>query len=216
MLAQIPIRIAQHTRRRARQEATTMDQVTPRVRRPRADFARNRHEILSSAERHFTAEGVNTSLETVAREAGVGSATLYRHFPTREALLAEVLEGRSDRLATDTERIAAIADPGKALAEWLLAMEDYFAAFEGLTGPLLDAFLAEHNPLTTTCSNFINVTEDFLGAAQHAGVARSDLRARDLFLATLMLSWVRGAALADGSSQPRMRLLIENGWAARA
>jgi AcrR family transcriptional regulator len=193
-----------------------MDQVTPAVRRPRADFARNRQEILGSAERQFTAEGVNSSLETVAKNAGVGSATLYRHFPTREALLAEVLQGRSDRLDTETERIAAIVDPGTALTEWLLAMEDFFAAFEGLTGPLRDAFLAEHNPLTTTCSGFIDVTEKFLTAAQSAGVARSDLRARDLFLATLMLSWIRGAALADESSQPHMRLLVEQGWAAGA
>jgi AcrR family transcriptional regulator len=72
-----------------------------RARRPRADFERNRSEILAQAERHFAAEGVGASLEAVARDAGVGSATLYRHFPTRDALLAEVLERRATQIEAE-------------------------------------------------------------------------------------------------------------------
>ncbi|MGY1967166.1 TetR/AcrR family transcriptional regulator, partial [Nocardia gipuzkoensis] len=66
-----------------------------RGRKPRADVQRNRAALLETAQRHFLRHGVGTSLEAVAKEAGVGPGTLYRHFPTREALLAAVLQTRS-------------------------------------------------------------------------------------------------------------------------
>src|SRR3954447_11253354 len=138
----------------------------PRVRRPRADFERNRSEILAQAERHFSAEGVGASLEAVARDAGVGSATLYRHFPTRDALLAEVLERRATQLDAEIERIETLGDSDAALEAWLLAMEDFFGAYEGLPGPMRSAFLEEHNPLATTCVGFIELTDRLLRAAQ--------------------------------------------------
>jgi len=181
-------------------------------RRPRADFARNRAGILDSAERQFSAEGVNASLETVARGAGVGSATLYRHFPTREALLAELLERRIVQIESERSRIDRMDDTGEALAAWLVALEDFFAAFDGLPGPLRDAMLEEHNPLTTTCTGFIDSTDTFLAAAQRDGKARESLRGRDLFLAALTLSWIRGASLADRDSQRQLRALISDGW----
>ncbi|WP_439145725.1 TetR/AcrR family transcriptional regulator [Streptomyces canus] len=65
-------------------------------RKPRADVQRNRAALLETAQRHFLQHGVGTSLEAVAKEAGVGPGTLYRHFPTREALLAAVLQTRSE------------------------------------------------------------------------------------------------------------------------
>ena len=102
------------------------------VRRHRADFERNRSEILAQAERHFAAEGVGASLEAVARDAGVESATLYRHSPTRDVLLAEVLERRATQIEAEIERIEAMSDSGAALAAWLVAMEDFFGAYEGL------------------------------------------------------------------------------------
>lgn len=109
------------------------------------------------AERHFAADGVGASLEAVARDAGVGSATLYRHFPTRDALLAEVLERRASQIVAEIERIEAMSDSGDTLEAWLVAMEDYFGAYEGLPGPSRSAFLEEHSPLATTCVGFRGV-----------------------------------------------------------
>lgn len=186
--------------------------VGSRPRRPRADYARNRHEILASAEKRFAAEGINSSLENVARDAGVGSATLYRHFPTRDALLAEVLQRRNDQLMAERDRIDDIDDTARALQEWLLALEDFFSAFDGLPGPLRSAFIEEHNPLALTCTGFIEHTDHFLAAAQSEGRAHSWLRGRDLFLAALTLSWVRDASLADESSQPHLQALMQGGW----
>lgn len=185
-----------------------------RTRRPRADFTRNRAEILESADRQFAAAGVTTSLEAVAREAGVGSATLYRHFPTRDDLLAEVLQRRTVWIEAERDRIMDIDDTGAALTEWLMALETFFSEFDGLPDPLRNAYLEEHNPLATTCTGFIDLTDIFVSRAQADGKAKVWLRGRDLFLAALSLSWIRGATLADDSSQDHLRELVVHGWAA--
>lgn len=184
-----------------------------RARRVRSDFERNRTEILHQAEKHFSAHGVSASLEAVARDAGVGSATLYRHFPTREALLAALLEHRVTRVAAEQERISNLDDTAQALQEWLVALEDFFGAFDGLPDPLRSALEQEHNPLATTCIGFVDTTERFLHAAQEDGRARPDVRGRDLFLNALALSWVRGSSMADASSQQHLRDLARDGFA---
>lgn len=186
-----------------------------RRRRPRADFERNRSEILMQADRHFAAGGVGTSLEAVARDAGVGSATLYRHFPTRDALLAEVIERRASQIEVEIARIEGMSDSGAALEAWLVAMEDFFGAYEGLPGPLRDAFLEEHNPLATTCVGFVESTDRLLRAAQKDGHARPGVRGRDLFLGALAVSWLRGASMADRSSPEHLRKLLRDGYAVR-
>jgi AcrR family transcriptional regulator len=185
-------------------------------RRPRADSDRNRIEILNQAEKHFSDHGVNASLETVARSAGVGSATLYRHFPTRDALLAELLQRRNTRLDDERARIKKLADSGAALRQWLAALESYFTAFDGLPEPLRNALLEEHNPLASTCYGFIEYTDEFLAAAQHDGKASLSVRGRDLFLAALAFSWVRGASLADDSSLRHLHDLIADGYTGNA
>ncbi len=183
-----------------------------RERRTRADSERNRSQIVAQAERHFTEVGVGASLEAVARDAGVGSATLYRHFPTREALLAEVLQRRVEKFEAARTRIEQLDDPDAALEAWLAALEEFFSAFDGLPGPLRSALAQEHNPLAMTCVGFIDGTDHFLEAAQRRGTARQDVRGRDLFLAALATSWVRGSSLADEGSAERLRLLMRNGY----
>ncbi|MFI6310067.1 TetR/AcrR family transcriptional regulator [Nocardia fusca] len=108
-------------------------------RRPRADVQRNRAALLEAAQRQFLKFGVGTSLEAVAKEAGVGPGTLYRHFPNREALLAAVLQSRSEELETRRADIAQLDDAMERLRRWLRAMEEYFSAFSGLPEPLMAA-----------------------------------------------------------------------------
>jgi AcrR family transcriptional regulator len=183
-----------------------------RERRTRADFERNRSEIVAQAERHFAEVGVGASLEAVARDAGVGSATLYRHFPTREALLAEVLQRRIEKFEAARGRIEELDDADAALEAWLAALEEFFSAFDGLPGPLRSALVEDHNPLAVTCVGFIDGTDHFLEAAQRRGTAQRDVRGRELFLAALATSWVRGSSLADEGSADRLRRLIRDGY----
>src|SRR6185312_13716673 len=89
------------------------------ARAPRADALRNRSRVLAAAEQVFMARGTTVSTEEIARAAGVGIGTVFRHFPTKEALVQGVFVARLRRLAEDAFRLAESADPGKALTSFL-------------------------------------------------------------------------------------------------
>src|SRR5688500_7899646 len=142
------------------------------ARRPRTDAQRNRTHILGVAERHFAEHGIEGSMDAIAKRAGVGAGTLYRHFPTRDALLAALLQARDEELVA--RRIAIEreeSDSTEALARWLDAMVEWVNAFDGLPEPLRAALSAESSPLALTCQGFITTTDAFLQAAQRDGGA---------------------------------------------
>jgi len=186
-------------------------------RKPRADVQRNRAALLEAAQRHFLKYGVGTSLEAVAKEAGVGPGTLYRHFPTREALLAAVLQARSEELVARQEEIARLGDADKALEQWLRALEEYFSAFSGLPEPLMSAARAQDpdNPLTLPCDTVITATEEYVQAAQRTGCVRKSVKGYDLFLAAISVAWLKGAGAAEEESLDRVRALIVAGYRER-
>ncbi|MGY2119784.1 TetR/AcrR family transcriptional regulator [Nocardia gipuzkoensis] len=184
-----------------------------RGRKPRADVQRNRAALLETAQRHFLRHGVGTSLEAVAKEAGVGPGTLYRHFPTREALLAAVLQTRSEELVARQADIEQLGDAGEALEQWLRAMEEYFSAFSGLPDPLMAAARAQEpdNPLTIPCEIFITSTDKYVEAARLAGHVRASVRGYELFLAACSIAWIKGNG-AEEESLDRLRTLIASGY----
>ncbi|KAK1182664.1 TetR/AcrR family transcriptional regulator [Streptomyces sp. NBS 14/10] len=186
-------------------------------RRPRADVQRNRAALLDAAQRHFLRYGVGTSLEAVAKEAGVGPGTLYRHFPTREALLASVLQTRSEELVARQAEIARLGDAAEALVQWLRAMEEYFSSFSGLPEPLMAAARAEEpgNPLTVPCDTLIATTDEYVRAAQLAGHVRPGVKGYDLFLAACSVAWIKGTGATGEESLDRLRALIEIGYRER-
>ncbi len=186
----------------------------PQERKPRADVVRNRASILDAAQRHFLAHGIGTSLEAVAKEAGVGAGTLYRHFPSREALLAGVLQLRSQELMSRQARIAEITDPDEALQQWMRALEDYFSAYSGLPEPLLTAAREREpdNPLTLPCEQLITTTGQYLEAAQRHGHAQPGIKGYDLFLAANSVAWIKGTGAADEASLTALRTIIETGY----
>jgi AcrR family transcriptional regulator len=98
------------------------------ARKPRADGQRNRERLLEVAKAAFADVGPDVSLEEIARRAGVGIGTLYRHFPTREALVEAVYRREFEQLAAAAERLMASETPGEALREWMRLMVDYIAA----------------------------------------------------------------------------------------
>ena len=100
----------------------------PVQRKPRTDAARNRERILEVAKEAFFTSGANTSLDEVARQAGVGAGTLYRHFPTRDALLEAVYHTEVAKLAAAEQELSAKLPPVEALRAWMLLFVDYIAA----------------------------------------------------------------------------------------
>ena len=187
---------------------------TQQGRKPRADVQRNRAALLDAAQRHFLKYGVGTSLEAVAKEAGVGPGTLYRHFPTREALLAAVLQTRSEELVARQAEITQLGDAYKALEQWLRALEEYFSAFSGLPEPLMAAARAQDpdNPLTLPCDTVITATEEYVQAAQRTGHVRASVKGYDLFLAAISVAWLKGTGAVDEDSLDRLRALTANGY----
>jgi AcrR family transcriptional regulator len=97
----------------------------PPTRKPRADAKRNRERILEVAKDVFTRDGAAASLDDIARRAGIGNATLYRHFPTRDALIEAVYRGEVEKLAAAEQRFAATMPPLEALRAWMLLFIDH-------------------------------------------------------------------------------------------
>ncbi len=183
-------------------------------RRTRADAARNRAHILSVAETGFAEQGVELAMDAIAKRAGVGAGTLYRHFPTREALVAAVLEQHF--LELDRQRVAITEDQTdslRALERWLDAVSVWMRAYEGLTGPLSAAHRNQTSPFAPTCQQVIAATEVFLKSAQRDGHARPELNAPDLFMATLAVAWVSRAAEDAENSASAVRGILRSGWA---
>jgi AcrR family transcriptional regulator len=97
-------------------------------RRPRSDAQRNRDRILEVAKEAFTRHGADASLDEIAKQAGVGAGTLYRHFSTRDALIEAVYRSEVERLAAAGDSFAAAMPPIEALRSWMLLFVDYIAA----------------------------------------------------------------------------------------
>jgi AcrR family transcriptional regulator len=99
----------------------------PPARKPRADGQRNRERILEVAKEVFTRDGATASLDDIARQSGIGPGTLYRHFPTRDALIEAVYRSEVEKLAAAEQRFAAAMPPLEALRAWMLLFIDHVA-----------------------------------------------------------------------------------------
>jgi len=99
----------------------------PNGRKPRSDGQRNRERILEVSKEAFTRSGANASLDDIAKQAGVGPGTLYRHFPTRDALLEAVYRSEVEKLAAAERKFGETMPPLEALRAWMLLFVDYIA-----------------------------------------------------------------------------------------
>ena len=102
------------------------------ARKPRADAQRNRIRLLETAKAAFAEKGPGASLDEIARTAGVGAGTLYRHFPTRDALIEAVYRNETEQLVAAATRLAETHSPTGALREWLLLFADHMATKHGM------------------------------------------------------------------------------------
>jgi len=112
--------------------------ITPR--KPRTDAQRNRERILEVAKAAFTRSGANASLDDIAKEAGVGAGTLYRHFPTRDALIEAVYRTEVEKVAAAEKKFSASLPPIEALRAWMLLFVDYIATKQ-IIGPALNSLV---------------------------------------------------------------------------
>jgi AcrR family transcriptional regulator len=146
----------------------------------RADARRNRARILEAAERVLTEKGTTVSTEEIARAAGVGIGTLFRHFPTKEELIRGVFEDRLRRLADDADRMAADADPGGALAGFLRQAVEQSEVKGALAGMLTAAGIDLRAAMGDVHERLQAAMGTLLTRAQEAGAVRRDLEVPEL------------------------------------
>ncbi|MFD0151732.1 TetR/AcrR family transcriptional regulator [Streptomyces sp. NPDC055721] len=178
----------------------------------RADAQRNRERILEAAGEVVREEGTQASLRDVARRAGVGLGTLYRHFPTRDALLESLLRTGFDRLAEEAGRLLdADLPPERALADWLGEFTLRAGAFRGLPASLMTTLGDPDSALHASCLAMREAGGRLLRAGQDAGRIRPDADGTDLFALANALSWIADQAPSIAARRDHLLTLVMDG-----
>ena len=176
----------------------------PARRKQRSDARRNRERILEVAKEAFTRSGGDASLDDIARRAEVGAGTLYRHFPTRDALLEAVYRSEVEKLAGSARRLAETRPPMDALRAWMLLVVDYIAA-KHIIAPALNSIVGGPARLYEGSRSLIQeAVDELVRRAKKSGDLRKDLDASDLLRALIGVSHV---TFGTGWQQSARRLV---------
>ena len=178
------------------------------ARKPRTDAVRNRERILEVAKAAFTRQGANASLEEIAKQAGVGTGTLYRHFPTRDALIEGVYRNEVEKLAAAASHFAKKMSPIEALRAWMLLLVDHIAA-KHIIAPALNSIVGGPSRLYEGSRSMIHgAIDELVKRAKRSGDLRRDLDAFDLLRALIGVSHVGSGADWQQSARRLVDILI--------
>lgn len=170
----------------------------PTASRPlRADARRNRDRLLDVAVRAFSRDGLDATLDAIAKEAGVGIGTLYRHFPTREALIEAAYRSELARLCDAVPALLGSTPPDEALRAWMDHYIDYMSTKRGMADALRAVIASGGNPYAQSRDRLLTAIATLLQAGVAAGTLRGDVAAADV------LASLSGISLAAG--QPAQR-----------
>jgi len=180
----------------------------PAGRKPRADAVRNRARILEVAKDAFTRSGAKVNLDDIAKDAGVGPGTLYRHFPTRDALLEAVYRSEVAKLAAAEGKFAASMPPVEALRAWMLLFVDYIAA-KHIIAPALNTMVGGPSKLfEATGAQVKGAINALVERAIKSGDIRRDLEPLDLLRALVGVSNVASGPDWKQSARRLVEILI--------
>jgi len=168
----------------------------------RADARRNYQRLLSAAAEAFTEHGADdVSLEEIARRAGVGIGTLYRHFPTRQALLEAVYTDQVAGLRALADDLLATKPPAEALATWLRALIDFGRTKRSLSAAMLATMSKDSELISSSSATMLGALTDVLTRAQQDGTAHADANPKDLLrlghAISMTTDWAADPAQAD-------------------
>lgn len=163
----------------------------------RVDAQRNRDRLLEVAVQAFSAGGPEPTLESIAAEAGVGIGTLYRHFPTREALVEEAYRSELARLCDAASELLAGLPADRALREWMDRFVAYMTTKRGMAEALRAVIASGGNPFAESRARLAAAVAVLLEAGSAAGVLRADAAAGDV------LTMLSGVSLAAGEPSAR-------------
>ncbi|WP_409463727.1 TetR/AcrR family transcriptional regulator [Amycolatopsis sp. GA6-003] len=160
---------------------------------PRADATRNRQQLLDVATRLFAAAGTEPSMRAIAAEAGVGIATLYRHFPTRESLVDAVYQDQVSRLTTGARDLLGQFGPAAALRRWMDLFGDWIATKNGMLDTLLAMVESGEIAHARTRTELLEAIDAILEAGRTSGELREDVPAEDIAAALIGIFTVAGS-----------------------
>jgi len=188
--------------------SAVVDSTDSLIRRPgRADARRNFDALLTAARVSFTEQGTSAALEEIARRAGVGIGTLYRNFPTREALIEAVYIDGVDELVRAAEAVAALP-PWEAFEAWMWRYVDYAA-----TKKVLISAINGESPALQACRRaFYDAAQPVLDRAVAAGDVRADASCQDIMR---LISGVAGVTFSDAEQRQRVLALAIDGLRVR-
>jgi AcrR family transcriptional regulator len=179
------------------------------VRKPRADSARNRQLLIDAAKAGFSEAGLNVSLEEIARRAGVGIGTLYRHFPSREAVVEAVYRREVEQLAEAVPQLLEKSTAGEALHQWMHLFVDYIAT-KRLIAPSLAAAAGKSPTLYATSLELItNAISTLVKRAVASGEVRKDIDPSDLLRAMVGVSYGNPDLGWEASARRLIDLLMD-------
>jgi AcrR family transcriptional regulator len=163
----------------------------------RADAQRNRDRLLEVAVRAFSQDGPDVTLDAIARDAGVGIGTLYRHFPTREALIEAAYRNELARLCDAVPDLLLAMPPDQATRTWMDRYIDYMATKRGMAGALRAVIASGGSPYAQSRDRLVTAITTLLRAGDDAGTLRADVEAADV------LASLSGVSLAAGDPAQR-------------
>jgi AcrR family transcriptional regulator len=178
------------------------------VRKPRADAQRNRDHLLEVAKAAFRRDGVDINLDDLAKQAGLGVGTLYRHFPTRDALIEAVYRAEVERLAAAATRLSLEHTPLEALREWLRLSVDYIAT-KNLIAPALNSMVGGPSQLYATSGELMKAAiRNLVSSAMASGDIRPDLDPFDLLRALAGVANVAASPDWEASAKRLIDILL--------
>ncbi|MDN3351406.1 TetR/AcrR family transcriptional regulator [Actinomadura sp. DC4] len=177
----------------------------PGGRPPRADALRNRARVLEAAETVFDAHGTTASTEEVARAAGVGIGTVFRHFPTKEALLEAVYVTRLGKLAAEADALASAETPGEAFFAFFARVVGHAATKNAFSAALMEAGVDVRETTAETGRELRRALAALLDRAQEAGAVRRDVGLAEIM--TLLVGASQAAERVGGDPGVRDRAL---------
>jgi AcrR family transcriptional regulator len=163
----------------------------------RADARRNRDRLLAAAVRAFAHDGPEVTLDAIAKDAGVGIGTLYRHFPTRDSLVEATYRNELDRLCDAAPELLRTAPPEQALRAWMDLFVDYMTTKRGMADALRAVIASGGNPFAHSRDQLGGAVSLLLAAGAEAGELRSDVPPGDV------LTGLSGVTLAAGEPDRR-------------
>jgi AcrR family transcriptional regulator len=183
-------------------------------RRPelRADARRNRERVLAIAEDVFANEGLAVPVDDIARRAGVGIGTVYRHFPTKEALFAAIVQAKLARMLDHARTLARERSPGRAFFELFDRMAAEGAHKKDLVAALAGAGIGPRSAAGETADQLRAELGRMLRSAQAAGAVRKDVRVQDVYA---LLGAALAAASRTDASHTRLIAIVRDGLRAR-